>query len=183
MRRNFSTFVLASLLALVASAPSVHYAHAAGGACGNWTDTPGVVYDNGDYRVATGPSYWDNYAGAYAHLKMDMKSYRLTGNNQYGFDVPGQCYRYIQWTEWTSNGDYGNLYMHVLAYSKNFGLCNQNTEDFWTTGTWTWNIRQDSGWLLYSGCGGPAGGGYAFGTNPDWNGFYPNSVPYANVTF
>jgi hypothetical protein len=151
-------------------------AHAAGGACGNWFDSPGTVYSNGDYRAVAGGQFYDTWQGKYTHLNADIQSWRYTSTGSDGWPA-GHCLREIRYSGWVDDGSYGTVYM---SYS--LSICGTT----WLTGGTGWNFEgghaYSSAWFDYSGCGGPNGTVVFYGKNADWTPFWPDQVPYATTS-
>jgi hypothetical protein len=148
-------------------------AAATGGACGNWFDNPGTVYDNGDYRAVAGGQFWDSWQGKYTHLNADASSQRYTSTGSDGWPA-GHCLRLIHVSGWVDDGSYGTVWI-----TWHEGVCNHEVESGTGPHEWAGGQARLIGWTDYSGCGGPDADVTMHGINGDWTPWYPGEVPTA----
>ncbi len=178
-RRSFVLLLAAFLLASGVALATPRQAHAAGGACGGatWFDSPGTVYDNGDYHAAAGGQFYDNWQGKYTHLDVDIRSWRYTTTGSDGWPA-GHCLRDVRWSGWVDDGSYGSDWLNYRMW-----VCGSSVILGGTGSNFEGGHELQSGWWDYSGCGGPQADDSYHGVNADWTPYYPGAVPspYENL--
>ncbi len=178
-RQRALILVLAALMAVGALVGGATPVAATGGACGNWFDNPGTVYDNGDYREAPAANqFWDNWQGKYTRLRADIHSWRYTTTGSDGYGPAGHCLRNVRYSGWVDDGSYGMMDLQARAW-----VCNNLV--YQTGQGYLWEGAHEIwlGWVDYSGCGGPQADTWYTGHNADWTPYYPSDVPapYINL--
>lgn len=118
-------------------------AHAAGGACGNWFDTPGTVYGPRDYQSGTWTVY-DLGVQGYVDVHVDLEDFQYTDPNT------GRCYAAYRASAWGPYTDSHGYYVYLRKW-----ICgHQEPSDVTATTPGTGAQRVSSAWDGYSASGG-----------------------------
>jgi hypothetical protein len=150
-------------------------AAAAGGACGNWFDNPGTVYQD-SYTTAAGWQFWDNWQHKYTHMDAEFYVWRYTTTGSDGYPA-GHCLSQAFAGGWVDDGSYGSDQLSYLFTNS----CHPNFNYGGTGYNWEGSNGVYAAWFDVSGCGLLKGYAIYAGKNPDWTGYWPSDVPSAVV--